>query len=122
MRAGGVFVIVSSHFGSCYSLQRLQEPLPCLLQALHVGCRLSAHSAALGTCMVLLTVLQEPVMGPLLSGAARRPCCCRLFRVGCPLPAHSTVLGNVYISTHSTSGDAGNCKPGVVLVLEFRES
>ena len=33
-----------------------------------VGCRLPAQSAALVTCTVLLTVLQEPFIGPLALG------------------------------------------------------
>ena len=47
----------------------------------------------------LLTVLQEPSTGPLLSGAVRRPCCCRPFCVGCRLSAHSPALGDVYSFT-----------------------
>ena len=60
--------------------------------------------------MVLLTVLQEPSLGPLVSRAAGRPCLLRPLRVGCRLPAHSVALGEAYSSTYSASGAAGNCQ------------
>ena len=52
---------------------------PVCCRLLLVECRLPAHPAALGTCIVLLTVLREPPIGLLFSGAAGRPCLLSAF-------------------------------------------